>query len=126
MHTSLVLSPLPHLWLIDLDGTVVKHNGHLGIGGDTILPGVREFWDKIPDADHVLILTARDIRYKEPTVKFLRDHGLRYSEILFGMPRGERVLVNDRKPSGLCTAYALSLPRDQGLASIAFSIDKEL
>ena len=31
------------------------------------------------------------------------------------MPNGERILVNDIKPSGLKTAYSYNLTRDTGL-----------
>ena len=52
------LSTLAHTWLIDLDGTVLAHNGHLG-GQDDLLPGVKEFWQQIPAADTVVLLSAR-------------------------------------------------------------------
>ena len=41
------LSTLPKTWIIDVDGTLVKHNGYLIDGEDTILDGVKEFFDKI-------------------------------------------------------------------------------
>lgn len=43
---------------------------------------------------------------------FLQEQGIRYDEILFGMPMGERIVVNDRKPSGLEMAVALNMDRD--------------
>ena len=36
----LVLSTLPKTWILDLDGTIVKHNGYKMDGVDTLLPGV--------------------------------------------------------------------------------------
>ena len=39
------LSPLNHTWLIDVDGTIVKHNGYIIDGQDTLLDGVKEFFD---------------------------------------------------------------------------------
>ena len=125
MPASLELSPLPHLWLIDLDGTIVKHNGHLETG-DSLLPGVKKFWSQIPLSDHILILTARENKHYDVTVEFLRAEGIRYNQILFEMPKGERIVVNDQKPSGLYTAYAITLPRDQGLEHVEFSINQEL
>ena len=50
---------------------------------------------------------------------------LRYDYILTGMPFGERILVNDRKPSGLNTAYAINKDRDKEL-NIEFKINEDL
>ena len=46
---KVVLSSLPKTWLIDIDGTIVKHNGHLN-GEDELLSGVLEFFVKIPSS----------------------------------------------------------------------------
>ena len=35
--------------------------------------------------------------------------------MLTGMPTGERILINDIKPSGLRTALAINVKRDEGL-----------
>ena len=45
--TAIVVSALPHTWLVDVDGTVLAHNGHLK-GRDVVLPGVAAFWATIP------------------------------------------------------------------------------
>ena len=42
------------------------------------------------------------------------------------MPLGERILINDTKPCGLHTAYALPLRRNQGLEGIKVVIDENL
>ncbi len=57
--TELVLSPLGHTWFLDLDGTLVKHNGHLTDGRDTLLPGADELLAQIPAGDLVVIITSR-------------------------------------------------------------------
>lgn len=110
---ELILSTLPKTWLFDLDGTIVKHNGHLH-GDDILLDGVQEFFDTISEQDKVILLTSRPEIYRENTLRFLVANQIRFDAILFGLPMGERVLVNDRKNSGLTTAYAVNLPRDSG------------
>ena len=40
---NLTLSSLPHTWILDLDGTLVEHNGYKIYGKDRLLPGVRDF-----------------------------------------------------------------------------------
>ena len=109
---KLILSTLAKTWIFDLDGTLVKHNGYRTEGRDSLLAGVKEYLDKIPQDDRIIILTSRKKEYKEETLRFLKENEIRYDEILFDMPMGERILVNDRKPSGLDMAIALNLDRD--------------
>ena len=111
---SLVLSTLPKTWIFDLDGTLVKHNGYKTDGYDTLIPGAKEYFDSIPKEDHILILTSRNEDYKEKTLDFLEKNGIRFNEILFNIPMGERIVVNDRKPSGIDMAVAINLDRDAG------------
>ncbi|CAM3692138.1 hypothetical protein COLU111180_03180 [Cohnella lubricantis] len=110
---SLVLSSLGHTWILDLDGTIVRHNGHKLDGNDTPLPGALEFLKNIPDADMVVFITSRTTEYKQVTERFLTEQGIRYDHIIYNAPFGERILVNDRKPSGLVTALAVNVQRDR-------------
>lgn len=122
---KLVVSPLGHTWLIDLDGCVLRHNDYLR-GADTLLPGVLEFWARIPAEDTIVLLTSRVAGYADITIESLRRFGLRYDRIIFDLPFGERILINDKKPSGLQTAYALNVQRDIGLGAVDFTIDHSL
>lgn len=60
----------------------------------------------------MIILTSRTEEYREATIAFLRRYSVRYDEILFNMPMGERIVVNDRKPSGLDMAVAMNIDRN--------------
>ena len=111
--SELVLSTLPKTWVFDLDGTLLKHNGYKIDGRDTLLPGAVEYLKTIPAEDTIVILTSRTDEYKQMTLDFLAEHGIRYDKILFNMPMGERILVNDRKPSGLDMSVAINLERDK-------------
>lgn len=121
---EMTLSPLGKTWILDLDGTIVKHNGHLH-GGDVLLPGVKEFFSKISAEDKVILITAREQKYESELIKFLSSHKIVFHQILFDMPKGERILVNDAKPSGLQTAYVVNLKRDEGL-NFKYTIDESL
>ena len=112
MGETLILSTLPKTWILDLDGTLLKHNGYKIDGVDTLLDGARECIESIPEEDFILILTSRTDEYKEMTLSFLKDNGIRYDEILFNIPMGERIVVNDRKPSGIDMAVAINTNRD--------------
>lgn len=118
----LALSDLRKTWIIDLDGTIFKHNGYKDDGYDTLLEGVPQLMEQIGDDDLVILLTARPRDYKEVTEAYLKKHGIRYDHLIYDVPVGERILINDRKPSGLKTAYALNTMRDH-LPRITVSAD---
>lgn len=110
---KLVLSPLNHTWILDLDGTLVKHNGYIIDGYDSFLPGALEFLESIPKSDMIVIITARTEEYKEMTEGFLKSNDIRFNKIIYGAPYGERILINDRKPSGLITSISINTNRNQ-------------
>ena len=107
------LSTLGHTWIMDLDGTIVKHNGYQLDGCDTLLDGVKEFMQSLSADDMIVFVTSRTPEYKNVTENFLISHGIRYDHIIFNAPYGERILINDRKPSGLNTALAVNVERDR-------------
>lgn len=113
MGDTLILSTLPKTWILDLDGTLLKHNGYKMDGKDTVLPGVKKYLTEISEEDRIVILTSRTEEYRESTLNFLREQQIRYDSILFDMPIGERIVVNDRKPSGVDMAVAVNLDRNQ-------------
>ena len=113
MVEKMILSTLPKTWIFDLDGTLVKHNGYLLDGADTLLDGVKEYMGGLPPEDRILILTSRKETYKTSTVRFLDENGIRYDAVLFDMPVGERIVVNDRKPLGIRMAVAVNCTRDR-------------
>ncbi len=113
MEQSLVLSTLPKTWIVDLDGTLLKHNGYKAEGHDTLLSGAKEYLDRLPKEDKIIILTSRTDDYRQETLEFLLKNSIRYDEILFNMPAGERIVINDRKPSGIDMAVAVNLERDR-------------
>lgn len=113
MGDTLVLSTLPKTWVFDLDGTLLKHNGYKIDGVDTVLPGALEYLAIIPAEDKIVILTSRTDEYKQMTLDFLYKNEIRYDAIHFNMPMGERIIVNDRKPSGLDMSVAINIDRDK-------------
>lgn len=115
MKKDLVLSTLGHTWILDLDGTILKHNGYKDDGEDTFLTGTKEFLNKIPVKDMIIFLTSRTDDYKEQTLLFLKKHHIRYDHIIFNAPYGERILINDDKPSGLHMSIAVTGKRDSNI-----------
>lgn len=115
MENRLTLSTLGHTWLLDLDGTIVKHNGYKIDGQDSLLDGAKEFIESIPEGDKIIFLTSRKVEYKEQTEEFLKENSIRYDEILFDLPYGERILLNDKKESGMITGIAVNKERNSEL-----------
>lgn len=110
---ELHISPMPKTWILDLDGTLVVHDGPFILGKDEFLPGAKEFLESIPERDMIILLTARADYEKPHTMKFLEENHVRYDHIIFNAGQGERILINDTKPDGLATAIALNTTRDR-------------
>jgi len=121
---TLKLSPLAKTWILDVDGTLVKHNGYL-YGNDILLDGVEDFFSRLSPDDKVVLLTARKDGGLEKLKDCLTANGIRYDHLLCEMPVGERILVNDMKPSGLKTAYAVNKIRDEHFR-VEHKISKDL
>ena len=123
----LVMSTMAKTWIFDIDGTLLKHNSHLTTDGDIVLEGVKSFFDKhIKEDDYIILITARPKKYKPSTVRFLNENNIRFDKIIFGVPSGERIILNDTKPKGLKTAIAIPLKRDAGLKNIIINFDKNI
>lgn len=101
-------------WIFDLDGTLVVHNGYLN-GKDILLPGTKEFFKLISEDDFVLITTARSSEFADMTESFLKENDIRFDRIIYNLPKGKRVLMNDKKPDGTLTAFCYNLERDKGI-----------
>ena len=124
MNSKIKLSPLPKTWFLDLDGTLVYHNEYIN-GKDKFLPGALEFLEQIPSEDCIIIATSRGQEYEKDTKKFLEENGVKYTHLIMELPYGERILVNDMKPSGLVTSIAISKQRDEDF-NVYVEIDEEL
>jgi len=107
------LSDLNKTWLIDLDGVVFIHNYYLEHKKDKLVPGIKKLFRKINKDDYVILLTARKEKYKELTLNSIKKYNIKYNQIIFDIPTGERILINDKKPRGLKTAIAINTTRDK-------------
>ena len=65
----------------------------------------------------IIITTARPVEAEEITIKALNDNNLPYHGILFGLPNGDRVVLNDIK-EGRERAFAYNLERNGGIGHL--------
>ena len=116
---------LNHTWFIDLDGTIVKHNHYLSKNKDLLLKGANSFLKKIPKNDVIIFLTSRKKKFKKLTVNFLLDNKIRYNLIIFDLPFGERILMNDIKhKNNLKTSISINVKRDFGFSKFKIVNEK--
>lgn len=120
MRERIVMSSLPKTWILDLDGTLVKHNGYKIDGVDTLLSGAKIILEQIKEKDMVIIVSSRELKYKEQTEEFLKEMGITYDYLIFDAPYGERIVINDNKPSGLKMAWGLNCDRDEAIVCDIF------
>lgn len=123
---KLKLSDLPKTWLIDIDGTIFSHNSHLTHSRgrlDKPLDNVTDFINSIGKEDKVILLTARETRYRAYTIRQLKKNKIRFDMLIMDLPIGERIIINDKKLSGLKTAHAINLTRNKWPKGFSYSIE---
>lgn len=109
--------------LLDIDGCLLKHHGDLHAQIMTkpeVLPGVIEKLNEWEIKGYKIILTTgRREALRKITEDQLMSVGIFYDQLVMGLGRGERVVINDFKPdSKLATASAICIERNTGLKSL--------
>jgi hypothetical protein len=86
-------------WFIDIDGTIFIHNRYLNHPGEIEkpLPHAKEFLKCIPKHDTIILTTGRSRLEKKTILASLKKAHLRCDDIIFGLPNGNRILINDEK-----------------------------
>jgi len=108
---------------LDIDGCILRHFGNLSTQMTTeaeLLPGVL---DKINEWDiagyQIILVTGRKEPMRKITETQLLSLGVFYDQLVMGVNRGERVIINDLKAgSDTPTASAICIRRNEGLSNI--------
>lgn len=116
---------IPKTIICDIDGCILEHQGTLTNIHSNItklLPGVTEKFNEWNMKSYkIILLTGRPESMRDLTVSQLASFGLFWDVLIMGATRGERILINDIKPtSELNTATAINLKRNEGLASCLY------
>ena len=112
---------LLNTWFVDIDGVIFPHNGYLSKGDgecEEPLPGVVQFFNSLDSEDKIILCTARKEHFRQRTERSLTAAGIRYDILIMELPTGKRILINDRKDSGMNTAFAVNIARNEGLKNV--------
>ncbi len=100
-HASPELPKEVRNYLIDIDGTICEDIPNEEPERMLTAPefqGAREAVNGFYDAGHIVtFFTARTEAHRENTETWLKEHGFKYHEILFGKPRGGNYYLIDDK-----------------------------
>jgi len=119
----------------DIDGCIFKNLGSVSAiirmgevpTNNYLLPGVIEAFNKwYHKGCNIILTTGRPESMRELTEKQLSYFHLFYDDLIMGLNNHPRVLINDDRPEAPTTAYALTLPRNQGISSSSFDDQIEL
>jgi len=110
-------------FFVDIDGTIVKYRKFSELSTAVLTPiqDVINFLNKSYDEGaHIVITTARPPQYELFTKQELEKLGVKYHQMIMGIGRGTRVVLNDKDPEmpDLPRAWGINFTRDKGLQDI--------
>jgi ribonucleotide monophosphatase NagD (HAD superfamily) len=114
---------IPKTIFCDIDGVLVEHNESfipsIPPPKMTVLPGTKEKIKEWTEKNYIIILTTgRKESLRGQTTYQLQEAGIVYDQLIMGIGRGVRVLINDKKDDGTITALAFSPERNIGIKNI--------
>jgi len=115
----------PKTLIVDIDGTLIEHNAPNLAADPTIpmkvLPGaINKLLEWERQGCKIILLTGRKESMRKVTEQQLSEVGIFYDMLIMGVGGGPRYVINDKKPDGRNTAFAINVERNRGI------IDTEL
>jgi hypothetical protein len=110
----------------DIDGTLIEQVRFEDLDPNVVnvLPGVREKMNEWYGAGHHIVLTtARPWHLELVTKQQMETAGIRYHQIVMGIGREERILINNNSKGEPDNHRALAVPvlRDGGFENLEWS-----
>ena len=110
----------------DIDGTILRQVefNELNENNFEVLPGAREkFREWIEAGHHIVITTARPESLRGVTVRQLGNAGFQFHQLVMGIGREERILINNNSSKDPERNRALAVPvlRDSGFANLEWA-----
>ena len=107
-------------YFVDIDGTLIKYRPFDQI--ETVAPeAITSVLDliktKYEEGAHIVITTARPSELELFTKQELEKIGVNYHQLVMGIGRGTRYIINDKDPHApeVDRAVGINLIRNQGL-----------
>jgi hydroxymethylpyrimidine pyrophosphatase-like HAD family hydrolase len=106
-------------FFVDIDGTLVKYRKFAELENSTLEP-IQDVIDTINDyyekGAHIVITSARPDSYELFTKQELEAIGIKYHQIILGLGRGTRVVINDNDPQNpeISRSLGVNLNRNMG------------
>jgi len=101
----------PRALLIDIDGTVLKHD--FNNDGFEAIKGAVDWVNEKYKTHGIFFFTSRLEVDREITEQTLKQHGFKYDAIIFGKPYSDYVVhIDDRK------FKSVTVPRDVGVMAV--------
>ena len=106
-------------YFVDIDGTIVKYrqfDSLLSTKAEPIQDVIDSLNEEYDKGSHIVVTSARPIEYLEFTKKELKKIGLKYHQVILGIGRGTRFVINDIDPDNpmVKRAVGINLIRDKG------------
>ncbi len=103
----------------DIDGTLIEQVRFEELNPNVVnvLPGVLEKFNEWYEEGHYIVLTtARPEHLREITVNQMANAGIRYHQLVMGIGREERILINNNSKGEptKARAMAVAVGRDAG------------
>ena len=110
----------------DIDGTLIEQVRFEDLDANivNVLPGVAEKMNEWYEAGHHIVLTtARPWHLELITKQQMETAGIRYHQIVMGIGREERILINNNSKGEPDNHRAMAVPvaRDGGFANLEWS-----
>jgi aminoglycoside phosphotransferase (APT) family kinase protein len=112
----------------DIDGVLFKHSPHSTCDFDTnivISEGDLQKLSQLQKEGHRIVLTSsRHTKYKDELIELLSKKNICYDDLVLDCNPGQRILINDRKPSKpfLPQANAFEVTRDKGIENFSLQV----
>jgi ribonucleotide monophosphatase NagD (HAD superfamily) len=114
----------PKTIICDIDGTLVRHYDPHTVSKPTYkMELLEDTIEKLLEWErkgyNIVLLTGRKESMRQVTEQQLRNAGIFYDQLVMGVGGGPRYLINDCKPNGIESAFAINVERNKGIKNIS-------
>ena len=107
-------------YFVDIDGTLIKYRSFDQIetvASEAITSVIDKINNEHNNGAHIVITTARPSELELFTKQELEKIGVKYHQLVMGIGRGTRYIINDKDPQApeVDRAVGINLIRNQGL-----------